>query len=58
MLKTISVDMDFARDFIENRLDKRQVNKIQHAFPSPRFWAETEVPVQNILEDRQKLHKM
>ena len=58
MLKTISVDMDFARDFIENRLDKRQVNKIQHAFPSPRFWSETEVPVQNILEDRQKLHKM
>ncbi len=59
MLNTsISVDLDFARDFIESRLDKRQVNKIQHAFPSPRFWSETEVPVQTILEDRQKLHKM
>jgi oxygen-independent coproporphyrinogen III oxidase len=58
MLNTISVDRDFASDFIERHLDKRQVNKIQHAFPSPRFWAETEVPVEQILEDRQRLHAM
>lgn len=58
MLNTISVDKDFASDFIERHLDKRQVNKIQHAFPSPRFWAETEVPVDQMLEDRQRLHKM
>ena len=58
MASTISVDKDFARDFIESRLDKRQVNKIQHAFPSPRFWSETDVPVSDILDDRQKLHQI
>ena len=58
MLNTISVDKDFASDFIERHLDKRQVNKIQHAFPSPRFWAETDVPVEQMLEDRQRLHAM
>ena len=56
MINMISVDKDFASDFIESHLDKRQVNKIQHAFPSPRFWNETEVPVEDILEDRQRLH--
>jgi oxygen-independent coproporphyrinogen III oxidase len=58
MLKIISVDKDFAVDFIESHLDKRQVNKIQHAFPSPRFWSESDVPVEQTLEDRQRLHKM
>ncbi len=58
MTSSLSVDLDFARDYIENHLDKRQVNKIQHAFPSPRFWAETDVPVHHTLEDRRKLHAM
>lgn len=57
-MNSISVDLDFAREFIESHLDKRQVNKIQHAFPSPRFWGETDVPVQETLKDRQKLHSM
>ncbi len=56
MSDSLSVDFDFARDFIETHLDKRQVNKIQHSFPSPRFWNETNVPVQQTLEDRRKLH--
>lgn len=55
MSSTISVDADFARRYIEGHLDKRQVNKIQHAFPSPRFWTETEVPVREVLKNRQKL---
>ncbi len=55
---TLSVDVDSARHFIENHLDKRQVNKIQHAFPSPRFWTETEVPVRDVLDDREKLRSM
>lgn len=58
MDNTISVDLDYARNYIENHLDKRQVNKIQHAFPSPRFWSETNVPMQEVLQDRQKLHSM
>jgi oxygen-independent coproporphyrinogen III oxidase len=58
MYNSLSVDYSFARDFIESHLDKRQVNKIQHSFPSPRFWNETNVPVQKILEDRQKLHSL
>jgi len=55
MSDTLSVDVDYARDYIENHLDKRQVNKIQHAFPSPRFWNETEVPVHEVIENRRGL---
>jgi oxygen-independent coproporphyrinogen-3 oxidase len=55
MSRTLSVDVEFAKRYIEGHVDKRQVNKIQHAFPSPRFWTETEVPVNEVLEDRQKL---
>jgi oxygen-independent coproporphyrinogen-3 oxidase len=55
---TLSVDTASARRFIEGHLDKRQVNKIQHAFPSPRYWTETEVPVSEVLADRQKLRAM
>jgi len=58
MINNISVDKEYATEFIESHLDKRQVNKIQHAFPSPRFWSETDVPAHEVLEDRQKLHKM
>jgi oxygen-independent coproporphyrinogen III oxidase len=58
MIESLSVDLDYAREYIESHLDKRQVNKIQHAFPSPRYWSETEVPVQQTLEDRLKLHHM
>jgi oxygen-independent coproporphyrinogen-3 oxidase len=58
MIDSISVDKDFALDFIERHLDKRQVNKIQHAFPSPRFWSVTDVPADQVLEDRQRLHAM
>jgi oxygen-independent coproporphyrinogen III oxidase len=54
----LSVDVDFARRYIRDHLDKRQVNKIQHGFPSPRFWTETAVPVDQVLEDRRKLWSM
>lgn len=58
MSSTLSVDVDFARNYIENHLDKRQVNKIQHAFPSPRFWTESAVPVPEVLDARQSLQAM
>jgi len=57
-MSKISVDFDYALEFIESHLDKRQVNKIQHAFPSPRYWAENDVPVQQTLEDRRRLHSI
>jgi len=57
-MSNLSVDVNFALDFIESHLDKRQVNKIQHSFPSPRFWNEPNVPVQQTLADRQKLHSL
>src|SRR5919109_1736537 len=56
MNKRLTVDE--ALTFIEDHLDKRQVNKIQHSFPSPRYWTETDVPVSEVLEDRQKLRAM
>jgi oxygen-independent coproporphyrinogen-3 oxidase len=55
---TLSIDLASARRFIEGHLDKRQVNKIQHAFPSPRYWTETDVPMDDILADRQKLRSI
>jgi oxygen-independent coproporphyrinogen III oxidase len=51
----LSVDVQFARHYIETHVDQRQVNKIQHAFPSPRFWTETDIPVNEVLEDRQAI---
>jgi oxygen-independent coproporphyrinogen III oxidase len=55
---TLSVDVTTARRYIETHLDKRQVNKIQHSFPSPRYWTETEVPVKQVLTDRRRLEAM
>jgi oxygen-independent coproporphyrinogen-3 oxidase len=51
-----TVDVDHALSFIENNLDKHQVNKIQHSFPSPRYWSDTDVPVSDVLSDRRTLH--
>jgi oxygen-independent coproporphyrinogen-3 oxidase len=52
---TLSVDVNSARRYVEGHLDKRQVNKIQHSFPSPRYWTETEVPMHEVLGDRRRL---
>src|SRR5712692_2859482 len=56
MNERLSLGVDEALAFIENNLDKRQVNKIQHAFPSPRYWSETNVPVPEVMADRRMLH--
>jgi oxygen-independent coproporphyrinogen-3 oxidase len=56
MNKRHTVGVDEALEFIESNLDKRQVNKIQHAFPSPRYWSKTEVPVPDMINDRRALH--
>ncbi|HJQ31334.1 MAG TPA: radical SAM protein [Pyrinomonadaceae bacterium] len=53
-----AADPDFARQYIEANLDKRQVNKIQHSFPSPRYWQEEEIDCDTILEDRARLREM
>ncbi|MEI6666775.1 MAG: radical SAM protein [Acidobacteriota bacterium] len=55
MSSRFAVDVDSALSYIERHLDKHQVNKIQHAFPSPRYWTETDVPVADISADRRKL---
>jgi oxygen-independent coproporphyrinogen III oxidase len=55
---TLTVDAVSAHRYIENHLDKRQVNKIQHSFPSPRYWTETNVPVSEVLDNRRKLRAM
>jgi oxygen-independent coproporphyrinogen-3 oxidase len=49
------VDVESARRYIETHLDRRQVNKIQHGFPSPRYWTERSVPVSEVLADRRWL---
>ena len=55
---TLSVDVATARRFIESHLDKRQVNKIQHSFPSPRYWSESRRAGEETLDDRRKLRAM
>jgi oxygen-independent coproporphyrinogen-3 oxidase len=55
MSSRFTVDVDQALAYIERNLDKHQVNKIQHAFPSPRYWSETDVPVGDMSGDRRKL---
>jgi oxygen-independent coproporphyrinogen III oxidase len=55
MSTRVAVTVDRARDYIEKNLDQRQVNKIQHSFPSPRYWNETTVPVGDVVADRRML---
>jgi oxygen-independent coproporphyrinogen-3 oxidase len=55
---TLPLDIGYARRYIESHLDKRQVNKVQHGFPSPRFWTEPDVPVEQIIEDRKTVREM
>ncbi|MGW2815754.1 coproporphyrinogen-III oxidase family protein [Streptomyces sp. NPDC001415] len=48
---------DFVNNYLDSHLGERQVNKIQHGFPSPRFWNETCVPLDEIAEDRIRLRE-
>ncbi|MFL5911575.1 MAG: coproporphyrinogen-III oxidase family protein [Gaiellaceae bacterium] len=50
-----SLKPEFVSGYINSHLDKRQVNKIQHGFPSPRYWMTPEVPVAGLAADRQNL---
>jgi oxygen-independent coproporphyrinogen-3 oxidase len=49
------LDVTAARRYVDTHIGERQVNKIQHGFPSPRFWTETDVPVQQTVDDRRAL---
>ena len=53
-----SKDFEWAHGYIEANVDKRQVNKIQHSFPSPRFWNITDVPVDEVIESRKHLQQI
>lgn len=46
---------DHVNSYLDSHLAERQVNKIQHGFPSPRFWNELSVPLNEIGEDRRHL---
>ncbi|UNO43024.1 radical SAM protein [Streptomyces sp. MST-110588] len=49
------LDSGFVNSYIDSHLDKRQVNKIQHGFPSPRYWTDLSVPVEETGEDRRRI---
>ncbi|WP_335982894.1 coproporphyrinogen-III oxidase family protein [Streptomyces sp. CA2R106] len=51
------LDSTYVTDYIDSHLGQRQVNKIQHGFPSPRYWTGTTVPVDEITEDRGRLRR-
>lgn len=46
------LDADFVKEYLDTHLEQRQVNKIQHGFPSPRYWGDVDIPVDEIAEDR------
>ncbi|KPI10147.1 Radical SAM domain protein [Actinobacteria bacterium OK074] len=48
---------DYVNDYLDSHLAERQVNKIQHGFPSPRYWNELSVPLDEIGEDRRFLNE-
>jgi oxygen-independent coproporphyrinogen-3 oxidase len=50
------LDRAFVEDYLDRQLGQRQVNKIQHGFPSPRYWNEPSVPMEEIVEDRRALN--
>lgn len=50
--RPVRSSVEAARDFITRNLNTRQVNKVLHAFPSPRLWQETDLPVRELLEQR------
>jgi oxygen-independent coproporphyrinogen-3 oxidase len=43
--------------YIDAHLEKRQVNKIQHGFPSPRYWNEMSVPADELADDRRRIRE-
>ncbi|WP_071376315.1 coproporphyrinogen-III oxidase family protein [Streptomyces sp. MUSC 14] len=45
----------YVNSYLDSHLAERQVNKIQHGFPSPRYWNELSVPLDEIGEDRLRL---
>lgn len=49
------LDATYVKEYVDSHLAERQVNKIQHGFPSPRYWNELSVPVDEITEDRRTL---
>ena len=49
------LDKDFVNSYIDKHIDKRQVNKIQHGFPSPRYWTEQAIPVDELADDRRRI---
>ncbi|MGP9022924.1 coproporphyrinogen-III oxidase family protein [Streptomyces sp. BR1] len=49
---------DFVNSYLDNHLGERQVNKIQHGFPSPRYWNELSVPLEELGEDRRRLREL
>ena len=51
------LDAKFVNDHIDTHLDKRQVNKVQHGFPSPRYWTDSYVPVKEVGEDRRLIRE-
>nr|WP_112474617.1 radical SAM protein [Streptomyces sp. ST1020] len=48
---------DHVNNYLDSHLGERQVNKIQHGFPSPRYWNELSVPLDEIAEGRTRLRE-
>ncbi|UGQ12165.1 radical SAM protein [Yinghuangia sp. ASG 101] len=51
------LDSAFVKEYLDTHLEQRQVNKVQHGFPSPRYWNEPSVPMDELTEDRRRLQK-
>ena len=47
----------FVNEYIDSHLEKRQVNKVQHGFPSPRYWTESSISIDDVAADRRLIRE-
>jgi len=48
----------YVDEYLDTHLDKRQVNKVQHGFPSPRYWTDGPVPMARVAADRRRIREL
>jgi oxygen-independent coproporphyrinogen III oxidase len=51
------LDAKFVDEYIESHLENRQVNKVQHGFPSPRYWTESSISIDEVAADRRRIRE-
>src|SRR5215213_1565894 len=54
MQARLSAARDEAQAFVDAHIGQRQVNRVLHGFPSPRFWQPNAVSVPRLMQQRER----